>query len=106
MRAEPKRHLVSVDEARSFPQLTVALPPAMIEEVAHYVLELLDERDGDDCWLNAESASKYLDCPISRIYELCRRGVMPHEKDGSRLLLRRSELDAWVRGGGGKRLGK
>jgi excisionase family DNA binding protein len=42
-------------------------------------------------------------CPKSRIYDLVSARRIPHERDGSRLLFRRSALDGWVTSGGGRR---
>lgn len=56
-----------------------------------------------DSWLDVGQAAEHLSCPRSRIYALVSAQRMPHHKDGSRLLFRREELDAWVRAGGGRR---
>jgi excisionase family DNA binding protein len=54
-------------------------------------------------WLDVEHAAEHLSCPRSRIYALVSVKRIPHYKDGSRLLFRPEELDAWVRAGGAKR---
>ena len=56
-----------------------------------------------DCWLTVREAADYLRCPVSRIYSLVSAKRIPFEKDGSRTLFRRSDLDGWVRDGGGRR---
>src|SRR5262245_60194026 len=71
-----------------------------IDAIAERVAERLAERDGrdnDDGWLDVKDAAAYLSCPRSRIYALVSADRIPHERDGSRLLFRRSELDAWLR---------
>ena len=45
----------------------------------------------------------YIDAPRSRVYSLVSAGRIPVHKDGSALVARKTELDAWVRSGGGKR---
>jgi excisionase family DNA binding protein len=60
-------------------------------------IELEPER-----WIGVEQAAAHLACPKSRIYDLVSARRIPHEREGSRLLFRRSDLDAWVTGGGGR----
>lgn len=54
-------------------------------------------------WIDVQQAAAHLACPRSRIYALVSTRRIPHHKDGSRLLFRHEELDAWVRAGGGRR---
>jgi len=74
-----------------------------IERVAERAAELLASRVNVDEWLSVQEAAHYLRCPRSRIYALTSAKRIPHHHDGSRLLFRRSELDAWVLAGGGRR---
>jgi excisionase family DNA binding protein len=91
--------------------------------LAHALLEALDEEALDqlagllaprlaarsattteDGWLRgADRIAEYIDAPRSRVYSLMSAGRIPVHKDGSALVARKSELDAWVRAGGGKR---
>jgi hypothetical protein len=76
------------------------------EAIAERVAVLLDERQRDDGWLRgAGRIATYIDAPASRVYALaaCNPPRIPVQRDGSALVARRSELDAWVRRGGGKR---
>lgn len=58
----------------------------------------------DDAWLRgAEKIAAYIDCPRSRIYALVSVHLIPVHHDGSALIARRSELDRWLRRGGGRR---
>lgn len=79
------------------------LPEQVLEQVAQRVAELLRDRIAGDEWLDVDEAARYLRCPKSRIYALTSAREIPHHHDGSRLLFRRSELDTWVRQGGGRR---
>lgn len=92
---------------RTNPGLALEVPPAFLEQLAERVAELLDGRSDRDLetepWLGVEHAAEFLACPRSRIYALASAGRIPHRKDGSRLLFRRSELDGWLERGGGKR---
>ncbi len=78
----------------------------LAEEVAARAQALLDQGAGEDRWLSLSSAAEYLDCKPSRLYEFVSRGLVPHEREGRRILILRSELDRWVRNGGAKRLGR
>lgn len=77
----------------------------LAEAVAARALELLEHRAASEVerWIGAGDAAAYLACPRSRIYALVSAERIPHRKDGSRLLFRCSELDAWVASGGGRR---
>jgi excisionase family DNA binding protein len=81
-------------------------PPELVEAIAERVVELLaPQLNAPDEWLTAVEAAEYLRCPPSRIYALSSAKRIPLHRDGSRLLFRRSELDTWVKAGGGKRFG-
>jgi excisionase family DNA binding protein len=54
------------------------------------------EIDAPDAWLNADSAAAHIDAPRSRIYDLAQSGRVPSVRDGRRLLVRRSDLDAYL----------
>jgi len=84
--------------------VTVQLPAELLEQVAQRAAELIAERDGtaQDAWLTVAEAAQCLRCTSSRIYSLVSARRIPFHKDGSRVLMRRSELDAWVRQGGGR----
>jgi hypothetical protein len=93
---------------------TAAAIRLLIAELEDEALDLLAERlaprlgiaapAADDGWLRgAEAIAGYIDAPKSRIYALSSAGRLPVERDGSSLIARRSELDRWVRDGGGKR---
>jgi hypothetical protein len=88
--------------------LTVDLPGGFVEAVAQRVAELLAERvpASEDGWLRgADAIARYVGAPRSRVYALaaCDPPRIPVHRDGSALVARRSELDAWVRNGGGIR---
>jgi excisionase family DNA binding protein len=86
--------------------LSIPINEDFIEAVAARVVELLaDTHDPESgaveagaAWLNVKHAARHLDCPVSRIYDLVALKELVPEKDGRRLLFRRSDLDAYVRG--------
>jgi excisionase family DNA binding protein len=85
--------------------LEINVPNEVIETVAERVATRLGEHLGPEPepWVGVERAADHLACPKSRIYDLVSARRIPHQRDGSRLLFRRSDLDAWVTRGGGKR---
>jgi excisionase family DNA binding protein len=61
-------------------------------------LRLVESRP--DGWLNAEQAAEYLACSRDRLYDLVQIRKLEAQRDGRRLLFRRSDLDAYVAGAG------
>jgi excisionase family DNA binding protein len=94
-------------EARRGDALAVGIPPEVVERIAERAAELVAEREAPreaDGWLRgADAIAAYLDCPRSRVYALTSAGRIPVHHDGSALIARRSELDRWIREGGGRR---
>jgi excisionase family DNA binding protein len=78
------------------------LARALLEDLAGdpVALKRLRELAGDghtaEPWVGVERAAEHLGCKRQRIYNLVSDGAIPHRKDGSRLLFRLSELDAWL----------
>ncbi len=88
------------------PRLALTVPDELVEVIARRVVEILDSRPAAQApspWLNLSQAAQHLACPRSRLYALVGAGRIPHHKDGSRLLFRREELDAYVAAGGARR---
>jgi hypothetical protein len=84
-------------------------PPEVIEAIAQRAAEIVLEGQGvgaEDGWLRgAEAIAEYIDAKVSRVYALagCTPKRIPIHHDGSALIARRSELDAWLLNGGGRR---
>jgi hypothetical protein len=93
------------------PGMSSPLASALLAELDDDALDalayLLGPRlhpDVEDEWLRgAERIAAYIDAPVSRVYALQGAGRIPTHKDGSALIARKSELDAWLLAGGGKR---
>jgi hypothetical protein len=87
--------------------LHVELPGEMLEAIAERVADILADRQAptaQDGWLRgADRIADYIDAPRSRVYALASARRIPVERDGSSLIARRSDLDRWIRDGGGKR---
>ena len=86
-------------------KLSLAVPDDLVEALAERVADLLSARepDGPEPWIAVAAAAEHLACAPARIYALASARRIPHERDGSRLLFRRSDLDAWLAQGGGIR---
>lgn len=88
--------------------VTVDIAEELVERIAERAAELVATRRQDDGpgggWLRgAEKIAAYIDSPRSRVYALVSARRIPVHHDGSALVTLRSELDAWLQAGGGRR---
>lgn len=87
--------------------MAIALPEEIVEAIAKRAAEILADRGArseNDGWIRgADRIAGYIDCPRSRVYALVSARRIPVHHDGSALVARRSELDGWLRDGGGRR---
>lgn len=79
----------------------------LVERIAQRAAELIQQKGGnedEDGWLRgADKIATYIDSPRSRVYALVSARRIPVHHDGSALIARRSDLDGWLRSGGGRR---
>lgn len=79
----------------------------LVERIAERAAELVVGRQDEEAeggWLRgADRIAAYIDSPRSRVYALVSARRIPVHHDGSALIARRSELDAWLLAGGGRR---
>lgn len=82
----------------SGPQLSVALPPELVDALAERVAERIGESHAatSEPWVDVDRAAAHLSCKRQRIYDLVSKGDLPHRRDGRRLLFRCSDLDRWL----------
>jgi excisionase family DNA binding protein len=80
-------------------RLEFELDDATLDRLAELVAERLDGHGGPEPWIGVQQAAEHLACKRQRIYDLVHAGRIPHHRDGSRLLFRRSELDRWLERG-------
>ncbi len=84
--------------------LSLDISAELVERIAERAAELIADRQNagaEDGWLRgAERIAAYIDCPRSRVYALASARRIPIHRDGSALVARCSELDAWLRTGG------
>lgn len=79
-------------------ELTLALPAELVEVIAERAAQIVAERQASvgEPLLTVEQAATYLACKPKRVYDLCSQRRVRFSKDGSRTLLRRSDLDAYL----------
>lgn len=85
--------------------LQLSVPPDVLDALAERAAAIVAEQLAAEAepWLDVDGAAAHLACGKSRIYALVSAKRIPVHRDGSRLLFRRTELDAWVRAGGERR---
>jgi len=82
--------------------VTLTAPAELVDAIAERVLELLDARgalDRDE-WVDVAGAAEHLCCKPQRVYDLVSQSKLIPSRDGTRLLFRRSHLDAYLERGG------
>lgn len=77
-----------------------AVLASMVPAIAEQVAALLAERttDAGSPWLTVPEAAEHMRCKPKRVYDLISQSRLPAHRDGSRVLLRRDELDAYLGG--------
>lgn len=86
------------------PPLTLELPPAVLEQLAHRVAELLGgQASVPEPWVTVDQAARHLGYDVTdpadakrgrkRIYDLTSEKRIHPRRDGRRLLFRLSDLD-------------
>jgi excisionase family DNA binding protein len=84
-------------------ELRIEVPPALVEEIAARAAEIVLQRqqaERPSRWMSVPEAASYLRAKPQRIYDLLSDGRLTRHKDGSRVLLDRRELDAYLERGG------
>lgn len=81
--------------------LALDFPPELVDAIAFRVVELLEDRGGltthaPPPYLNVDQAAEYIAAGRQRIYDLVSAGTLQPCRDGTRLLFKRSTLDAYV----------
>lgn len=76
----------------------------LADRLAPLLASRLGKSTNGDGWLRgADAIAEHIGAPRSRVYALVSARRIPVERDGSALIARKSELDAWLRNGGAKR---
>lgn len=77
------------------------LPPSALDALAAKVADRLRSLKADEPepWITVDQAAEHLGCKPRRIYDLVSQHRIPFEKDGARLLFRRSAIDSELESG-------
>jgi excisionase family DNA binding protein len=80
--------------------LALAVPDELVDALAERVAERLAERDRPTPseFMTPPEAADLLRAKTQRVYDLVSQGRLRALKDGSRLLIRRSDLDTYLEG--------
>ena len=85
---------------RPNPSLGLTVPSELVELIAQRAAELVAEYQQtapeDTAYLTVAEAAEYLRCKPKRVYDLTGQRRLPFVKDGSRTLLRRADLTAYL----------
>jgi excisionase family DNA binding protein len=84
--------------ASSFAPADFVAWAADLEERVAALERELAERDSP--WMTVEQTAAYIGAERQRVYNLCSDGRLRRYRDGSRVLLRRDEVDAYLADGG------
>ena len=79
-------------------ELTLALPPAVVETIARRAAAIVSETLSakPESFIGVAEAAEHLACKPQRIYDLVSQRRLDFHRDGRRLLFRRSDLDAYL----------
>lgn len=76
--------------------ITLDLPSEVLDDLAQRVAALLAETSSDDPWLDVAEAAERMRCSKQRVYDLKSQGHLRAGSDGTRLVFRRSTIDAYL----------
>jgi excisionase family DNA binding protein len=83
-------------------RISVELDPGQIEAIARRAAEIVSatesRSDGRGPYLSVREAADYLRCSRQRVYDLLSQGALTRLKDGTRVLVARAEVDAYLAG--------
>jgi excisionase family DNA binding protein len=85
-------------------EFTITLPPQLAEPIARRAAQLVllqlgeHEQNGASEYLTIPEAADLLRARRHRVDDLLSKGVLTRVKDGSRTLIARAELEAYLRG--------
>jgi excisionase family DNA binding protein len=89
--------------------LSLEIPPELVERIAGRAAELVAsnlEHSAQSPYLTVAETAAYLRTSRQRVYDLCSSGRLTRHKDGTRVLVSRAELDAYLAAGGRSRIAR
>jgi excisionase family DNA binding protein len=88
-------------------RLTLTFPPELVEAIAARAAELVLERQPTSStspYLSVPEAAEYLRAKPQRVYDLLSARRLTRFKDGARVLVSRTECDAYLAGESARRV--
>jgi excisionase family DNA binding protein len=91
---------------RAIGALTFQLPPEFVEQLIEVIMKKLETRlsaaaeSAPSDLMTVAEAAAYIRAKPQRIYDLIGSRRLPRMKDGSRVLIKRGDLEAWISGKG------
>jgi hypothetical protein len=76
--------------------LTLDVPPELVETIARRAAELVADQVAVEPWLDTKGAAEHLSCTTARIHDLVALGKLTPRRDSRRLLFKREDLDSYV----------
>jgi excisionase family DNA binding protein len=96
MSARPNAQTPSELRGLGHPKIALDVPDELVEVIAKRAAQLVLDAQPEQKWANVADAAERLRCPRSRVYELVSRGDLSACKDGTRLLFKVADLDAYL----------
>lgn len=90
----------------------ISMEPTMLQRLAEalepYVVRATTNESRDGEWLESKQAAAHLGLTVNAIHKLTAARTIPFEQEGPgcKCWFRRTELDAWRRGGDGTPVGR
>jgi excisionase family DNA binding protein len=82
-------------------RISFELPAEAVERIAQRAAEIVFEKlERSEPYMTAEQAGEYIAADKRRIYDLIASGRLPSFKDGRKPLVRRADLDDYLRRNG------
>jgi excisionase family DNA binding protein len=75
--------------------LNLTVPDELVDEIAGRVLDLIGAR-AQTPYMSVDEAADYMRCKPQRVYDLLSARRLTRLKDGSRVLVKREEIDAYL----------
>ena len=76
--------------------INLTVPDELVDEIAGRVLNILQARQAGSPYMSVDEAADYMRCKPQRVYDLLSARRLTRMKDGSRVLVKRDEIDAYL----------
>jgi excisionase family DNA binding protein len=76
--------------------INLTVPDELVDEIAGRVLTILQAQNAASPYMSVDEAADYMRCKPQRVYDLLSARRLTRLKDGSRVLVKRAEIDAYL----------